>query len=60
LAAAKGAKTVVLSYGSFLNTVVNLLIVSFAVFLLIKGINKLKRQEAVSPTPAPNVKDGLF
>src|SRR4030042_1547263 len=44
-ALAKAAGATVLSYGVFLNTVITFLIVAFAVFLLVKGINRLKRQE---------------
>ena len=52
LAAAKAAGAVSINYGFFLNTVINFLIVAFAVFLLIRSINKLKRQEeAVAPAP---------
>lgn len=42
-----------LSYGLFINAAVNFLIVAVAVFLLVKGINVLKRQEAAAPTPPP-------
>jgi len=53
LAAAKASGAVSINYGFFLNTVINFLIVAFAVFLLIRSINKLKRQEeAVAPAPA--------
>ena len=40
----------VLAYGSFLTIVLNFLIIAFALFLAIKGINKLKTEE---PAPAP-------
>lgn len=40
----------VLAYGSFLTIVLNFLIVAWALFVAIKGINRLKRQE---PAPAP-------
>jgi len=44
---------VTLNIGLFLNTIVSFLIVAFAIFLLVKTINRLKRQqEAASPTPA--------
>jgi len=49
LAQAKAAAAVTLNYGVFLNMVVSFLIVSFAVFLLVKGINKLKKQEEAAP-----------
>jgi large conductance mechanosensitive channel len=53
------APAVTLNYGAFINTVISFLIVSFAVFLLIKGINKLKREEAAPPA-APTTKDCPF
>ena len=49
LADAKEAGAVVIGYGQFLNAVISFLIVAFAVFLLIKSINRLKRQEEVPP-----------
>jgi large conductance mechanosensitive channel len=54
LAAAKAAGAPVIAYGNFLNTVVNFLIVSFAVFLLVKQINRLHRP---SPAATPTTKD---
>ena len=44
LAAAQAAGAVTISYGVFFNAVISFLIVAFAVFLLIKGINKLQRE----------------
>jgi len=41
-----------IQYGAFLNTVIQFAIVAFVVFLLVKGINKLRREEAASPEPA--------
>jgi large conductance mechanosensitive channel len=56
LAAAKAAGAVTLNYGTFLNTVISFLIVTFAVFLLIRAINRLRRQQ--EPPPAePTTKD---
>jgi len=43
---------VAIQYGAFLNTVIQFAIVAFVVFLLVKGINKLRREEAASPEPA--------
>jgi large conductance mechanosensitive channel len=48
-AAAKAAGAVTINYGIFVNTVVNFLIVAFAVFLLIRNINRLKRKTEVPP-----------
>jgi large conductance mechanosensitive channel len=49
LAAAKVAGAITINYGLFLNTVISFLIVAFAVFLVIRSINKLKRQEEAPP-----------
>ncbi len=52
LKAAKDAGAPVISYGAFINAVINFLIVSFAVFMLIKGVNKLKKQAEADPESA--------
>lgn len=52
VAAAKAAGAVTLNYGIFLNTVVNFFIVAFAMFMLIRGINALKKQEEAKPVAA--------
>ena len=49
LAAAKAAGATTVNYGIFLNTVINFMIVAFAVFLLIRQVNRLKRQPATAP-----------
>ena len=49
LAQAKEAGAVTLNVGLFLNTVITFVIIAFAVFLLIKGINQLKRKEEAPP-----------
>jgi large conductance mechanosensitive channel len=43
-----------LAYGSFITVTINFLIVAFCIFLVVKGINRLKKP---SPTAAPVVKD---
>ena len=50
---AKDAGAVVISYGAFINTVVSFLIVAFCVFLLVKGVNQMKREAEAAPPPAP-------
>ncbi|NPV49413.1 MAG: large conductance mechanosensitive channel protein MscL [Armatimonadetes bacterium] len=45
LAAAKAAGAATINYGLFLNNVISFVIVAFAVFLLVKGVNRLRRQE---------------
>jgi large conductance mechanosensitive channel len=49
VAAAKGAGAVTLNYGLFVNTVINFLIVAFAIFFLIRGMNSLKKKEEAPP-----------
>jgi large conductance mechanosensitive channel len=50
--AAQKAGAVTFNYGMFLNSVVTFIIVAFAVFLLIRAINQLKRKEAEKPAAA--------
>ncbi|MBI3149890.1 MAG: large conductance mechanosensitive channel protein MscL [Betaproteobacteria bacterium] len=56
LSVAEAAKSgaVLLKYGSFINTVVTFLIVAFAIFLVIKNLNRFKREEAAPPPPGPS------
>jgi len=49
VAAANEAGAVTLNYGLFVNTIVNFLIVAFAIFFVIRGINRLKKQEEAPP-----------
>ena len=49
LAAAQEAGAVTISYGLFINSVISFLIVAFAVFLLIKSINKMQKEEEEAP-----------
>ena len=44
---------VVVSYGKFLQTVIDFLIVAFAVFMAVKAINSLKRKEEEAPKAPP-------
>ncbi|HTZ99334.1 MAG TPA: large-conductance mechanosensitive channel protein MscL [Candidatus Aquilonibacter sp.] len=48
LAAAKAANAVTINYGTFLNTVIDFLIVAFVIFLLVRQVNKWNK-----PAPAP-------
>ena len=59
VAAAKAAGAVSINYGMFVNTIVSFVIVAFAVFLLIRGINKLRRQEE-APPPVPTTKECTY
>jgi large conductance mechanosensitive channel len=57
LAAAKAAGAVTLNLGLFINTVISFLIVAFAVFLVIKGMNRMQKEK---PAPAPDTKECPF
>jgi large conductance mechanosensitive channel len=55
LAQAREAGAVVMAWGTTLNTIVNFLIVAFAVFMMVRTMNKLTAKEV--PPPPPNSKD---
>jgi len=55
LKAAKDAGAATLNYGVFVNTVINFVIVAFSLFVVVKAMNSLRRQEA-APLPAPTTK----
>ena len=59
LAQVQGAGAVSINYGMFLNTIISFLIVAFAVFLLIRQINRLKKEEA-APAAAPTTKECAY
>ena len=50
--ATEEVEKVAIQYGAFVNTVIQFLIVAFVVFMLVKGINKLRREQAADPAPA--------
>jgi large conductance mechanosensitive channel len=53
VAAAKAAGAVTVNWGIFINTIINFLIVAFAIFLLVKGVNRMRREkEAPAAEPA--------
>ncbi len=56
VAAARAAGAVTLNYGLFLNTVVNFLIVAFAIFFLVRGMNALRKKEEAPPA-VPTTKE---
>ena len=62
LADAKAAGAVTLNYGVFLNAIVSFLIVAFAVFMVVKGANSLKHEQAEAPAapPAPTADQKLL
>lgn len=62
MAEAKAAGLPIIAYGAFLNTLVNFLIVAFAIFVLIKQVNRivpLKKEEAPAPRLCPYCKQEI-
>lgn len=51
--ATETAAAVTINYGVFLNTIINFLIIAWAIFVVIKGMNSLKKKEEEKPAPAP-------
>ncbi len=55
--AAEGVEAVTLNWGNFANQTLNFIIVAFALFMLIKGINRMtelaRKKEEAAPPPAP-------
>jgi large conductance mechanosensitive channel len=63
LKAAEGdLPAVLLAYGKFIQTLLDFVIVALAIFMAVKVINRLKREEAVAPTlpPAPSPEETLL
>lgn len=60
-AAQDGADAVTLNYGKFIQTVFDFTIVAFAIFLAVKLMNRLQRNEEAAPTPAePSAEERLL
>ena len=57
LKTAKDAGAATINYGVFVNNVINLLIVAAVLFLVVKPMNALRREQAVAPVKAPTTKD---
>lgn len=60
LAAAKAAGAPTVNYGVFLQTVFDFIIIAFAIFLLVKQINRFKKAEAPAPPPGPTNEEKLL
>ena len=56
VAEAQKAGAVTINYGLFINTIISFLIVAFAIFMVIRGLNKLKREEE-APPEVPTTKE---
>lgn len=61
-AATETKPAIVLAYGKFLQAIFDFAIVAFAVFMLVKGVNHLKRKEAAAPSapPTPSKEEQLL
>ena len=44
---------VLLGYGKFIQSIINFIIVAFAIFMMVKAINSMKKAEAAAPPPPP-------
>ena len=58
--ATETVKEVAISYGAFINTLIDFTIVAFALFIVIKAMNTLKKKQAAAPTPATAPADVLL
>ncbi|MBD0678360.1 large-conductance mechanosensitive channel protein MscL [Pseudomonas sp. PSB11] len=61
-AASGDIPAVLLSYGKFIQSLIDFIIVAFAIFMAVKVINRMKREEAVAPTlpPVPTKEEELL
>lgn len=53
LADAQAAGAVTVNYGLFINSIISFVIIAFALFIVIRGMNRLKRKEKEAPAEAP-------
>lgn len=56
------AEAVMIKYGQFLNTIIEFIIIAFAIFMVVKGMNNMKRKEEAKPAapPAPSKEETLL
>ena len=53
--ATEDTEVVTIGYGSFINNTINFIIVAFAIFLMIKALNKMKKEEEKKPVEPPKL-----
>jgi large conductance mechanosensitive channel len=60
--ATETAEAVIIKYGVFLNTILEFIIIAFAIFMVIKGMNSMKKKEEEKPAapPAPSKEETLL
>lgn len=49
-----------LNYGMFINTVIDFLIIAFAIFMVVKAMNNMKQKEEAAPPPGPSTSEKLL
>ena len=61
-AGSEGVEPVLIKYGVFLNTVIDFVIIAFAIFMVVKGLNSMKKKEEEKPAapPAPSKEEVLL
>ena len=57
LAEAKAAGAITINYGTFINIIIDFIIVALIIFMLIRALNKMKKEEEAAPAPAPSTKE---
>ncbi len=62
IALGEGEEAASINYGVFINTVLDFIIIAFAIFMVIKGINSLKKKEEEKPAepPKPSAEEALL
>ena len=60
LAAAQEAGAPVLRYGAFINTILDFVIVAFAIFIMVRAINRMKKAEPPAPATGPSAEEKLL
>ncbi len=60
LAEAQEAGAATLNYGLFINAVINFLIVAFVLFLIIRQVNRMRKEEPAAPPPGPTTEEKLL
>jgi large conductance mechanosensitive channel len=62
IALGEGEGAATINYGVFIDTIINFVIVAFAIFMLIKGINSMKKKEEEKPAepPKPSAEETLL
>ncbi len=60
LAAADAAGAPVIRYGAFVNTLLDFVLVAFAIFLLVRAINRMRKEQPPAPPPGPTTEEKLL